>query len=170
MKFYSEELGELFDTEKELVEAEDAFKETLKGLSEVVDEVAELNDNGVTVPHISVNGRSVDLNEISKQKKLFAKEVERAEQTLEEAYANYALAQEQCKKIIEDSNNEMVALLEPAREAVEKAERDRLTAIKRFNKEFGPFKTTYSGDRALKEFYQALDRINSPFGSLFFKF
>lgn len=167
MKYFSEVLEEMFDSEADLHQAEKVYHNQIQELKNDIDVVTELNDNGVEVPVVEVQGKSVDLNALSRYKKELAKEVEAAEAAVEEAYADYAEAQEKCKKILEESNDQMVALLNPAKAAIEEAERNRLAAVRKFNKEFGPFKTTYTGDRAVKEFYRAMNQIHCSFDRLF---
>lgn len=99
----------------------------------------------------------------SKLKKKLSSEVDKAEEELQQAYKNYEAAKEAARKIMEDSNKQMLDLINPAKEAVAKAERAKTEAIKNFNKECGPYQKVYTGEQAQAEF----DRFNKQFNSLF---
>lgn len=102
----------------------------------------------------------------SKLKKKLSGEVDRAEEALKKAYADYEAAKEQARKILEDSNKQMLDILNPAKKAVEDAELARTQAIKNFNKECGPYQKIYTGEAAQDE----LDRFNKQFNNLFVDF
>ncbi len=99
----------------------------------------------------------------SKLKKKLSTEVDKAEEALKAAYANYESAKEKARKILEDSNKQMLDILEPAKEAVAKAEKDKAEAIKKFNKECGVYQKVYTGEEAQAE----LERFNKHFNNLF---
>ena len=102
----------------------------------------------------------------SKLKKKLSGEVDRAEEALKKAYADYESAKEQAKKILEESNQQMLDILKPAKKAGEDAEEARTQAIKNFNKECGPYQKIYTGEAAQAE----LDRFNQQFNSFFVDF
>lgn len=102
----------------------------------------------------------------SKLKKKLSGEVDKAEEALKKAYADYEAAKEQARRILEESNQQMLDILNPAKKAVEDAELARTQAIKNFNKECGPYQKIYTGDAAQAE----LDRFNKQFNDLFVDF
>jgi hypothetical protein len=102
----------------------------------------------------------------SKLKKKLSGEVDKAEEALMKAYANYEAAKERAREIIEESNKQMLDIINPAKKAVEDAELARTQAIKNFNKECGPYQKIYTGESAQAE----LDRFNKQFNNLFVDF
>ena len=102
----------------------------------------------------------------SKLKKKLSGEVDKAEEALKKAYADYEAAKEQARRILEESNQQMLDILNPAKKAVEDAELARTQAIKNFNKECGSYQKIYTGDAAQAE----LDRFNKQFNDLFVDF
>ena len=102
----------------------------------------------------------------SKLKKKLSGEVDRAEEDLKKAYANYEYAKEQVKKILEESNKQMIEILDPAKKAVEEAEEAKTRAIQNFTKECGPYQKIYTGEAAQAE----LDRFNKQFNNFFVDF
>lgn len=99
----------------------------------------------------------------SKLKKKLSGEVDKAEEALKKAYADYEAAKERARKILEESNQQMLDILNPAKKAVEDAELAKTQAIKNFNKECGPYQKIYTGEAAQAE----LDRFNKQFNNLF---
>ena len=111
--------------------------------------------------------------DVSKLKKTLAGKVDAAETKLQEAYTNYDKAKEQVRKILEESNKQMLNVLEPARQAVREAEEARTNAIIEYNKQCGPYQKIYTGDRAKEEYNrmsQQLDSIFNNFWRNFFNF
>ena len=102
----------------------------------------------------------------SKLKKKLSGEVDKTEEALKKAYADYEAAKEQARKILEESNQQMLDIINPAKKAVEDAELARTQAIKNFNKECGPYQKIYTGEAAQAE----LDRFNKQFNNLFVDF
>lgn len=102
----------------------------------------------------------------SKLKKKLSGEVDKAEENLKKAYADYESAKERAREILEESNKQMLDILNPAKKAVEDAELAKTQAIKNFNKECGPYQKIYTGEAAQAE----LDRFNKQFNNLFVDF
>ena len=152
MKFYSEKLDKLFDSEEALLLAESASKKTKKNSSDT--QTKEVIKDEPKVP----------------TKKELAAEVELADEAVKEAYANYqsakVKAEELSKKFLADVN----AIMDPAEKAVKDAEQRRYNAIKNFNDSYGAYQVTYSGSRAAEEFIKAISsmkRNNSFFKDSF---
>lgn len=97
----------------------------------------------------------------SKLKKKLSSEIDKAEENLQKAYKDYENAKEAAKVILEESNKQMLDLINPAKEAVANAEKAKADAIKNFNKECGPYQKVYTGEQAQAEF----DRFNKQFNN-----
>ena len=102
----------------------------------------------------------------SKLKKRLSGEIEKAETALQEAYTKYDEAKEAARVILEESNKQIMDILTPAKEQVNKAEKAKAEAIKNFNKECGPYQKVYTGEQAQIE----LDRFNKQFNNIFNNF
>lgn len=148
MKYYSEKLRKLFDSEDALKEAES--KKIKKKQSANMEDVP-VEDTATETP----------------SRKALATEVEAADEKVREAYSNYELAkckvEELSKKYLEEVN----AILEPAEQAVKDAETARYSAISRFNDAYGAYQVTYTGSRAAEEMLKALNGMNSRANNLF---
>ena len=147
MKIYSELLNRLFDTAEECNEAEIQYQK------EKEEEEARKKETALN---------------ISKEKKELANAVELAESALTKAYDDYEIAKEEVRKILEESNQKALDILTPAKENIKKAQEERYKAISAFNNKFGIYTTTYSGDRAWKEFKRATSWINDIFNNFLF--
>ena len=92
-----------------------------------------------------------------------AKKIEVANTALEEAYKAMEEAKKKDKELYEKYKEESKNIIEPCREEISKCLNDRAEAIKEFNRKFGSYKTTYTGDKALEEFDRILNIFNSFF-------
>ena len=99
----------------------------------------------------------------SKLRKKLSGEVDKAEENLKKAYADFETAKETARKILEESNQKMLDILNPAKQAIKDAEAARATAIKNFNKECGVYQKVYTGEEAQAE----LERFNKHFNNIF---
>ena len=124
--FYSEKLDKYFDDEDSCLKAESDY-----------DKEQEL-----------IKAKK---SEVSKRKKELAEAIERAEKELSEAYDNLEVCQADADKIIKDAKESASQIIKKAKETVAEKQKSRLEAISNFNKEFGVYTTTYSGDKALEE-------------------
>ena len=96
---------------------------------------------------------------IVNEKKELALKIDESTKSLKEAQELYDKAKEECAKILEESNNRVVKILNKAKENLDLAKTDRFKKISEFNKKFGPYKTSFTGEEAKKE----LERINKEF-------
>lgn len=149
MKYFSEKLNKVFDTEKEL-KTEEA---KLDFISENPD------DNLLDVKTVETK----EENSVSKtpSRKQLAADVDSADLKLKEAYANYDVAKQKVEDLLKKYQKDVDDILDPAKEAVRKAEQDRYDAIRRFNDSYGPYQVVYTGDRAAQEMFRALNEINN---------
>ena len=160
MKYFSEKLNQLFDSEEALKSAElsSSRKRAVRRGISAAGSAEELN-----------NSHSED-EKIQTRKELAAN-VETAETAVADAYAEYELAkqkvQEISKKYLEDVNS----ILDPAKEKVKLAEQARYDAIKKFNESYGAYQVTYTGDKAAQELIKALtDMDMNSFYNKFIRF
>lgn len=148
MKYYSEKLNQLFDSQEELELAEGKKAATKK---------------------VSVNEKVAKKTaaETAPTKKQLASEIELAEDALREAYSNYdaakVKAEEVCKKFLEEINS----ILDPAKKAVKDAEKNRYEAIRKFNDSYGTYQVTYTGARAANDMINAINNINLSTHNIF---
>ena len=141
MKYYSEILNKFFDSEKQLF-----------------DEEAKLNaaDSKNEKKFLKTDA---DVKKAPTRKQL-ASEVEKSESLLAQARADYDVAKKKVEDLSKKFLKEVDDILNPAEEAVKKAETARYEAIKKFNESFGAYQVTYTGDRAAKEMSRAIDQLN----------
>ena len=104
--------------------------------------------------------------EKSKLKKKLSAEIDKAEENLKIAYKEYDDAKEAARKILEESNNQMINILQPARDKVAAAEERKSEAIQKFNTECGVYQKVYTGAEAQAE----LERFNKNFRNIFVDF
>ena len=99
--------------------------------------------------------RAAEEKALTTRKKELADKVDIAESALDEAYNHYREVQRECS-----------LKLQEAGEVVKKAEAEKVNAIKEFNKQFGVYRTCYTGEKAQKEF----DRLFDSFWNSFLMF
>ena len=105
-------------------------------------------------------------------KKQYSQRIENAETKLTNANHLYNVAKEKAKKILEDSNKQIEEILKAAQTEVEKASTEKLNAICEFNKKFGNYTTTLTGEKAAIEAENYLKDMRSmlyPFTEWFSK-
>lgn len=134
MKYYSEQTKKFYDTEADLVEAEQKS--------------AELKEKREAT------------------KKELAKKVESADARVEAARDAYKAVQEEIDKIVEEANQKIKDLIEPAKKEIKDAEYARAEAIREFNSKYGVYTTTYSGDRAIKEYERFAHYFDNAFKNI----
>ena len=131
MKYYSETLKKLFDSEKELKAEEKAFAE--KNLQK------------------------------ENTKKELSVRIEVAEEALDAAHKNYEAVREQAAKLMDESNKQIVKMMNDAKAQITSAEKARTDAIVAFNQQFGTYRANYTGERAKRE----SERVNKIVNDLF---
>ena len=148
MKYYSDILDKLFDTEAQLESEEKAHIDKKKAAEE-----AE------RVKKAQQKRAQYDLEQSKKQ---YALAIEDADARVSEAYKLLDIAKESAKKLSEEYIKQLDAIMAPAKEAVEKAEAEKFIAIRKFNEKFGPYKVNYTGNKAVEEYQRAIN-ILDPF-------
>ena len=96
-------------------------------------------------------------------KKTLARNVEEADAAVDCAYTKYEEALKQAAEIVHKANEEATQIRRNAAQEVRKAEATKKEAIRVFNEKFGPYTKVYSGDKALKEYRKAVDRLTTDF-------
>lgn len=152
MLYYSEKLNSFFNTEKELLVAEKEADEKEKEEAEK-EKAARL-------------AKKKEQREISAEKKRLSKAIEEADVAIETAKENYCKAQEEATKITEEAQQKINELLTPAKTAINNAHEQKFKLLSEFNKKFGSYTITYTGDKAYNEFKRATDWINDIFNIL----
>ena len=144
MKYYSEKLDKMFDSIEDLTQAEKSCKKSVKKASQ---ERAEVQP--------------------SPTRKELAAEVEASDETLKQAYANYESAKVKAQELSKKYLNDINEIMNPAKEAVKEAEKNRYEAIRKFNEYYGAYQVTYTGSKAAEEMIKAVDSINSQAQRIF---
>lgn len=132
--FYSEKLNKNFDTEEACIEAENQYDK---------EKAAESEKKAL----------------VSKKKKELSDNVVAADKKVDEAYTKYEAARERAAGIIQKANKEAEDILREAAKEVEKATEHRMNQIKVFNDEFGPYMTSYVGEKAVEEYNKVVKRM-----------
>lgn len=138
MKYVSEITNKTYNSEAECLEDEKVFLEK-KAKAE---EEKKLKEQSV-----------------ANEKKELALKIDESIKLVKKAQDNYDKAKDECAKILEESNNKVIKILSDARKVLDDAKSERFNKIVEFNKKFGPYRTSFTGEEAKKE----LDRINKEF-------
>lgn len=136
MKYYSDKVQKLFENEEDLKKAEKEFDEAQ----------AE---------------KEKRKEELLITKKEMASAIEKANLNIDEARENYANEYKKAEEIISKARQEAEDILKPAREKIEEAQRKKYDAVKEFNKKYGPYTVSYTGEKAYNEFKRNSDWFNS---------
>lgn len=132
--FYSETLNKYFDSEEECIKQE----------------LIERNRNEIKQKSVSVEEQKAE------SRKQAAKVVESAERAVSEAYDELKKAEDKARIAYKE-------IVNPAKEKLQKAEKNRLEAIMDFNKKFGVYTKRYTGQQANDEFLRSLNRMEDLF-------
>lgn len=143
MKYYSEKLNKMFDSEDELKKAE-----------------AEKVENTTT--------EEKEKTVVSKAKKAEAEKVKLTDKEVDDAQENIRVVREKAQALIRKANSEAEVMLKEAYTKLSKAQEHRFEAVKEFNEKYGPYKTYYTGEKAYNEFQKALRYFDNIFDE--FKF
>lgn len=132
--FYSEILNKYFDSEEECIKQE----------------LIEKSKNTINRKSMSVEEQKAE------SRKQAAKVVESAERAVSEAYDELKKAEDKARIAYKE-------IVNPAKEKLQKAEKNRLEAIMDFNKKFGVYTKRYTGQEANDEFLRSLSHIEDLF-------
>lgn len=104
---------------------------------------------------------------ISARKKELATCVKEAEDKLAAAQTDLEEAREAARKIVEEAQAKAKDIVRVAADAYKEASTARYQAIREFNKEFGTYTTTYTGQKALEEYRRTLNHFDDLFNNIF---
>ena len=149
MKYYSEVLKKSFDSAQECLDAEKKHEEEKKNTELAIAEKKSA---------------------ISKQKKELSDAISEADKSVDEAYKELEKAREDASKILKEARQQANEIVKAANQKVEEATATRRDCIAKFNKEFGPYMVTYTGNKAEEEYNRITKRFNNIFDSLFYPF
>ena len=107
--------------------------------------------------------KDLAINKEPEGKRTLAKNVEEADVAVDFAYTKYEEALKQAAEILRKANEEATKIRRDAAQEVRKAEATKKEAIRCFNEKYGPYTKIYSGDKALKEYHKAVDRLTTDF-------
>lgn len=141
MKIYSELTKELYDDVKECQKAEEAYAK--KQLEE--EEKQKALEAKVAEEKAA----------ISKRRKELSDAIESADEEYTTACNLYDIARKQADDIILEAKKKANDVLNVAAKEVEAASEKKMNAVAEFNKEFGPYKTVVTGNKAM-EFHNKL--------------
>ena len=163
MKFYSEITKDFYDSEKALLDAEAAATATTEcDMCECREECE--SDQCVHTKDVE----SKDTTETKLTRKQLAANVEKADKVLAEARANLEVANQKAEKLSKEYLKSIEDLLNPARKAVNDAQAAKYEAIREFNEEYGPYKVSYTGDKAAQEMINTIRDMNRIFKRFWF--
>lgn len=134
MKYYSESLKKFYDSESDLLKAEEEEKKQQA--------IAETS------------------------RKEMAKNIEEANNRIDKAYQEYEVAKKQVDDLIAETRQKVKSILDPAKKEISDAENARMEAIKEFNKKYGVYTETLSGDKAVAQYNRVLNNFNDAFESI----
>lgn len=129
MKYYSEDLKKFYDSESDLLKAEEEAK------------------------------KQKDIVENSRKE--MARKIDEANARIDTAYQSYEAAKKQVNDIINEAKKQVKNILDPAKKEISDAENARMEAIKEFNKKYGVYTETFSGDKAMEQYNRVLNQFNS---------
>lgn len=102
-------------------------------------------------------------NAISVRKKEKAAAIQKAEDALNLASTELDKTREDARKLVEEAQEKARAMIKEASAKYRVASEARYKAISDFNKEFGTYTTTYTGQKALEEYNRAVRHFNDFF-------
>lgn len=149
MKYYSEILKKNFDSEEDCLKAERNYQSEQKKIEEKLQK--------------ALQEKKAKDEELALSKKELATKIEEASAKVEEANNVYDAAKEKATAILNKAKEEAAGILDVAKNKVREAEKARYEALSAFNKKFGPYTTTLTGEKAAKEYSKAVRRFNDVF-------
>lgn len=106
-------------------------------------------------------------NAVSLRKKEKATAIQKAEDALNLASTELEKTREDARKLVEEAQEKAKNIIKEASAKYREASEARYKAISDFNKEFGTYTTTYTGQKALEEYNRAIRHFDDFFDSLF---
>lgn len=97
-----------------------------------------------------------------------AKDIEEADKAIDEAYAELDKANEAVQELRKEYDAKVDAIMNPARENLQKCLTNRRDAIRAFNDKFGVYTTTYRGSDAVDEWIKTTNLIDTVFNRFWY--
>ena len=105
--------------------------------------------------------RKAEETKNAETKKILATRIKTAETKLDEACKHLDDVTLQCDELIKECNDKVSKMLEEAQKTVTSARKARYEAIENFNKKFGTYTTSYTGEQAQKELDRIVERVHT---------
>lgn len=159
MKYYSEKLNRPFDTEEECVEAEKEFDRQQEQIQKELDK--------------AIAEKKAKEEEYNASKKELAKVIEAADKKIEEAQSMLDVATTKAREIINEAKQKANEILNAAKSKKAAAQQEKYDAIAAFNKKYGPYTISLTGDKAAEAYnrdIQDLSKVLQNFWSSFWDF
>lgn len=142
MKYYSEVLDDKFNSEEELLKAEEEYKALQQSKKEKADKERAL---------------------VSKEKKASAELIKKAEDEVSVAQERFNEAKKEAQEILDKARKEAEDIIRSSSKELSAAQEKRYKALREFNEKFGPYTVSYTGEKAYNEFKKAVDYFNDIF-------
>lgn len=153
MKFYSETLKKLFDSEEELLKEEKKAEESAREEQERKNQISINKKAAATKVEIATEEYDKAADAYEKKKK--------------EALKILDSAEDEAAKIFDKANAEAQKILNEADKSLKEARINKLNAISEFNREYGPYKTVLTKENAEKEYNRFIDDIDTWINKLY---
>ena len=138
MKYFSEITNKTYDTEDACKKAELEFK---------------------TVKDKEENKLVADKSSVSKRKKELSDLIQNADKRVDDSYKELEDAKVKANAILKEARKKADDIIKEASDKVEKETSAKRDLITQFNKEFGSYTVTYTGDRAEEEYKRMMRRM-----------
>lgn len=96
-----------------------------------------------------------------------AKAVEDADKALDSAYEAFESAKKKVAELQKEYDAKVDAIMTPTRELITECIRNRAETIRQFNDKFGPYTTTYIGNKAVNEMFKATNLFDNLFNMFY---
>ena len=142
MKYYSESTGEFYPSVEECEQAEKAYSEE-KAAKEAKEKEA--------------------LTVTSKRRKELADNIKKIDKEISAAEDELHSVCKEAEKIMNEAKEKASSMRFKAQQNLREKKKERLEAIQAFNKEFGVYTRTYTGEDALSEYVSAFKTLDDLF-------
>lgn len=153
MKYYSETLKKLFESEDELVAAEERAEKLNKEEQEKKNKISALKKIAATKVEVAVKAYEKAADAYEKKKTEVLEILDKAEQ--------------EAADIINEANKEAEKQLQLANDEFKKAKKAKFDAVAEFNKSYGPFKTTITNEQVEKEYDRFISDLDNWMNKLY---
>ena len=109
----------------------------------------------------------MNINALMQQAQKMQRDLAKAQKELEFAEEELEKANKQAEEIFSKAYEDALALIKPAKDKVEDCQKAKYQAIKEFNKVYGPYSVSYTGEKAYNEWKRSFERLDSIFNRFF---